>query len=138
MRFELTTSSLPRKCSTPELQQLLFAKLLCQWNIFPEQLCEYTKFHPKTCFSMTTFESGRRVSNSQPIAWKAIALPIELLPLFCGQWWIRTTEVERQRIYSPPHLATLVTALSVLFKVRYILLLNSKKEPKTGVEPATY
>ena len=29
----------------------------------------------------------------------------------CGQWWIRTTEVERQRIYSPPHLATLVTAL---------------------------
>ena len=28
-----------------------------------------------------------------------------------GQWWIRTTEVERQRIYSPPHLATLVTAL---------------------------
>ena len=28
------------------------------------------------------FESGRRVSNSRPIAWKAIALPIELLPLF--------------------------------------------------------
>ena len=28
----------------------------------------------------------------------------------CGQWWIRTTEVERQRIYSPPHLAALETA----------------------------
>src|SRR5690349_10490311 len=66
--------------------------------------------------------SGRRVSNSQPIAWKAIALPIELLPhalflsfsfCFCpsGQEWIRTTEVERQRIYSPPHLAALEPAL---------------------------
>ncbi len=28
-----------------------------------------------------TILSGRRVSNSRPIAWKAIALPIELLPL---------------------------------------------------------
>ena len=79
--------------------------------------------------------SGRRVSNSQPIAWKAIALPIELLPLeqfavsslqfrvttnckletansklFRGQEWIRTTEVERQRIYSPLHLAALEPA----------------------------
>ena len=26
---------------------------------------------------------------------------------FCGQRWIRTTEVERQQIYSLPHLATL-------------------------------
>ena len=25
----------------------------------------------------------------------------------CGQRWIRTTEVERQQIYSLPHLATL-------------------------------
>ena len=30
---------------------------------------------------------------------------------FCGQRWIRTTEVERQQIYSLPHLATLVFAL---------------------------
>ena len=27
-----------------------------------------------------------------------------------GQRWIRTTEVERQRIYSPPHLAALESA----------------------------
>jgi hypothetical protein len=27
------------------------------------------------------FTSGRRGSNSRPIAWKAIALPTELLPL---------------------------------------------------------
>ncbi len=48
MRIELTTSSLPRKRSTPEL---------------PRQL------------------SGRRASNSLPTAWKAVALPNELLPL---------------------------------------------------------
>ena len=34
---------------------------------------------------------------------------------FCGQWWIRTTEVERQLSYSQPHLATLVTAHSNTF-----------------------
>ena len=28
----------------------------------------------------------------------------------CGRGWIRTTEVERQQIYSLPHLATLVFA----------------------------
>ena len=33
---------------------------------------------------------------------------------FCGQRWIRTTEVERQQIYSLPHLATLVFALFFL------------------------
>ena len=31
-------------------------------------------------------------------------------PEGCGQEWIRTTEVERQRIYSPPHLAALEPA----------------------------
>ena len=103
--------------------------------------------------------SGRRGSNSRPTAWKAVALPAELLPQIeyadmlickcandnctskifpnlqirifahlqifpianlhirtfanwsCGQEWIRTTEVERQRIYSPPHLAALEPAL---------------------------
>ena len=52
MRIELTTSSLPRKCSTPELQQL-DKKVL----------------------------SGRPGSNRPPEAWKATALPNELLPL---------------------------------------------------------
>ncbi len=55
MRIELTTSSLPRKCSTPELQQL-DKKVL----------------------------SGRPGSNRPPEAWKAIALPNELLPLING------------------------------------------------------
>ena len=65
-------------------------------------------------------KSGRRGSNPRPSAWKANALSTELLPhlpkftlclLVCGQRWIRTTEVERQQIYSLPHLATLVFAL---------------------------
>ena len=30
-----------------------------------------------------------------------------MLSVFRGQRWIRTTEVERQQIYSLPHLATL-------------------------------
>gem|GEM_PF-6198916 len=55
---------------------------------------------------MTT-KSGRPGSNRPPEAWKATALPNELLPLLLllmlfqktsfnlsGQWWIRTTEVE--------------------------------------------
>ena len=36
---------------------------------------------------------------------------------FCGQRWIRTTEVERQQIYSLPHLATLVFALLFAFEI---------------------
>ena len=34
----------------------------------------------------------------------------------CGRRWIRTTEVERQQIYSLPHLATLVSARYSNFK----------------------
>ena len=50
-RFELVTSSLPRKRSTPELHRL-------------------------------NEKSGRRGSNSRHSAWKADALPTELLPRF--------------------------------------------------------
>ena len=51
MGIELMTSSLPRMRSTPELHRL--------------------------CIS----SSGKRGSNSRPSAWKADALPTELLPL---------------------------------------------------------
>ena len=37
---------------------------------------------------------------------------ILLFQHICGQRWIRTTEVERQQIYSLPHLATLEFALT--------------------------
>ena len=58
-RIELSTSSLPRKCSTPELQRLVKSRDL-----------PYTSL------------SGRRGSNPRPTAWKAVALPTELLPHF--------------------------------------------------------
>jgi hypothetical protein len=61
-RIELSTSSLPRKCSTPELQQLI--------NLNNQSYFDY----------LCPVMSGRRGSNPRPIAWKAIALPTELLP----------------------------------------------------------
>jgi hypothetical protein len=62
--IEPATSSLPRKCSTPELQQLvkkLKYKLILQ--------------------TINLKKSGRPGSNRPPSAWKADALPNELLPL---------------------------------------------------------
>ena len=53
--IEPVTSSLPRKRSTPELRRLM-------------------DFQRKKL-------SGRRGSNPRPTAWKAVALPTELLPL---------------------------------------------------------
>ena len=50
-----------------------------------------------------------------------------------GQEWIRTTEVERQRIYSPPHLAALEPALLKVFPPLYASI-----EPLVGIEPTTY
>ena len=55
MGIEPMTSSLPRKCSTTELKRL--KKYSNVWTV-----------------------SGRRGSNPRPAAWKAAALPAELLP----------------------------------------------------------
>ena len=60
-------------------------------------------------------KSGRRGSNPRPSAWKADALPTELLPHYVlkikksGESRIRTYEGVRQQIYSLPQLATLVS-----------------------------
>ena len=45
---------------------------------------------------------------------KGVTVRIEVR---CGRRWIRTTEVERQQIYSLPHLATLVSAQSCMVKM---------------------
>ena len=68
-RIELGTSSLPRKRSTTELHRLVI------------------------------FLSGRPGSNRRHSAWKADALPTELLPqlLFCGESRIRTCEGKTNR-----------------------------------------
>ena len=79
MGFEPMTSSLPRKCSTPELRRLIFDLGLRMFN-HPVSF-----FHFKSEIEISKSDillSGRRGSNSRPIAWKAIALPTELLPHF--------------------------------------------------------
>ena len=99
-------------------------------------------------------KSGRRGSNSRPLAWKANALSTELLPQkqtaseqliivlirrlqprsvsSSGKRWIRTTEGVRQQIYSLPHLATLVS--SQLFNS---WTPSRVREPMEGFEPTT-
>jgi hypothetical protein len=71
--FEPAASALPRKCSTPELYGLKDGNLKIQ-RILKDSLKDW---------------SGRRVSNPQPSAWKADALPIELHPLYetKEKWW---------------------------------------------------
>ena len=77
--LEPVTSSLPRRCSTAELHGRLR-----MW-------------------------SGKRDSNSQPSAWKADALPIELFPLGFGvnteekDWGELDLNQRRlsRRVYSP-------------------------------------
>ena len=117
-RIELLTPSLPRKCSTPELQWLL---------------------------------SGRRVSNPLPTAWKAVALPNELLPPaqlsfegknrlpepadrslnlnFCGEGRIRTSEGITNRFTVCP--------IWPLWNLPLFVLNLPVNEPMDGFEPPT-
>ena len=80
--------------------------------------------HNRQGFSL----SGRRGSNPRPSAWKADALSTELLPqhYICGRRWIRTTEGINQQIYSLPHLATLVFALSACKDNQRFLTVQAK------------
>ncbi len=97
-RVGLVTSSLPRKRSTTELLRLVPLHSLSDSECL-------------ACLGggavrrVTASWSGRRGSNPPPIAWKAIALPNELLPpvevsAFRGGGWTRTTELFRGQIYS--------------------------------------
>ncbi|GEM_PF-425208 len=70
MRIELMTSSLPRKCSTPELQR---------HNVTSHPMSETSCFSLRKSLGASSV-SGRRDSNPPPTAWKAVALPDELLP----------------------------------------------------------
>ena len=104
MRFELTTSSLPRKCSTPELQR---QKSLIVISCFRRRIPTYIQ---QTAFNVW---SGGRDSNSRHSAWKADALPTELLPLVKMEWAEKDSNLRsrRQQIYSLPPLAAWVSAL---------------------------
>ncbi len=102
VRIELTTSSLPRMCSTPELQRLIefVSPYKTQRQIFERKTIRqpadatYSDFNRKKAVALnferktirqpadatTALLSGRRGSNPRPTAWKAVALPTELLP----------------------------------------------------------
>lgn len=76
--------------------------------VFPV-FCPYIRLLPTTLSFISWSE--RRVSNPQPPAWKAGALPIELLSLksfktmrhhCCGPGWIRTTEAFAADLQSAP------------------------------------
>ena len=75
MGIEPMTSSLPRKRSTPELHRLI----QCFWYI-----ATTTSLGPFSCqrlvFQPKNVSSGRPGSNRRHSAWKADALPTELLP----------------------------------------------------------
>lgn len=58
--IEPPTSSLPRKCSTPELYGQF-------WSLFKKH-CSFMKFSSQLKWS------GKRGSNPRPSAWKADAL----------------------------------------------------------------
>ena len=95
--IEPLTFSLPRKRSTPELHRLLVGL-------------------------RRLFSSGRRGSNSRPTAWKAVALPTELLPQFGKNLHVLVgvSGLEplnpKERIYSPPQLPLCDTPLFISFK----------------------
>src|SRR6185312_10566684 len=81
-RIELSTSSLPRKCSTPELQRLVKSRDFSQ-RALPDGRHRLTLRNApagKAGSLSDTSRSGRRGSNPRPTAWKAVALPTELLP----------------------------------------------------------
>ena len=90
-------------------------------------------FSPLSSFHCS-LKSGRRGSNPPPSAWKADALPNELLPLMIcflifdllspapkdlsGERRIRTFEDISQQIYSLSQLATLVSPLLSFLQLR--------------------
>ena len=63
-------------------------------------------------------KSCYRDLNPGPLPYQGSALPLSYNSKECGQRWIRTTEGINQQIYSLPHLATLVFALSIISKFR--------------------
>ena len=129
--IELTTSSLPRKCSTTELQRRSSVgsyQLAISSNSLITANRNYrlqtenerkTGLEPAT-YSLEGYRSTKWATSAYEFtsskiheftSWNQLANP-QTGKLFKerGQEWIRTTEVVRQRIYSPPHLAALEPA----------------------------
>ena len=113
--IEPLTFSLPRKRSTPELHRLIPTKV-------------------SFCFDA----SGRRGSNSRPTAWKAVALPTELLPRFRYKSVVGASGLEplnpKERIYSPPQLP-LCDAPILYFLLDLLFSTNQSTVTLVGFEP---
>ena len=74
--------------------------------------------------------SGKRGSNSRPSAWKADALPTELLPQISGGGrWTRTTEPEGADLQS--------AAIAAMRSPQVSRNSFRRLEPKEGFEPTT-
>ena len=130
-RVGLVTSSLPRKRSTTELLRLVsFALSLFEYRFL------FDAGQGSCCVPLVW--SGRRGSNPPPIAWKAIALPNELLPPvevgLRGGGWTRTTELFRGQIYSLLQLP-LCDSPNILSDCS--ILREPDSEPMKGLEPPT-
>lgn len=102
--FEPATSSLPRKCSTPELH----------WHFKNGAEDEAQTRDPQLGRLMLYQLSYFRIL--QPDRYQQRKRYIKPTDR-CGRRWIRTTEGKNQQIYSLPHLATLVFALE--FKTNF-------------------
>ena len=146
MRIELTTSSLPRKCSTTELQRLIGL-----WGKYPKPKERKTRFEPAT-YSL----EGCRSTNWATPAFVLFPKPIPKnklysttkfrlclwakaeLTLVGGQERIRTSEVERQRIYSPPHLAALESARVKTNEIKLAMLTLLSHLSESNQRPTDY
>lgn len=113
-RIELPTSSLPRKCSTTELQQLKKFFKIADKKIANEQDSSAIKFsifcERETRLEPATYSlEGCRSTN-----W---ATPAEnyFLSFFSGQGRIRTSVHSREQIYSLPPLTTRPPTQNLVF-----------------------
>ena len=73
--------------------------------------------------------SGKRGSNPPPTAWKAVALPNELLPRVKKEWERKDSNLRRlsQQIYSLSHL----TALELSQRFYYFVPLGKRADSRT-------
>ena len=116
MRFELMTSSLPRKRSTPELHWLFRAE--DEVRTRDPQLGRLMLYQ-LSYFRLFRFEGASSASllltflESAPSKTKNLSfirgIFCDASSCMCGERRIRTSEGVRQQIYSLPQLATLVS-----------------------------
>ncbi len=153
MRFELMTSSLPRKRSTPELHWLFRAEdevrtrdpqlgrlMLYQLSYFRLFRFEGASSALLLVARILIYTSKLRCSlltflESTPSKTKNLSfirgIFCDASSCMCGERRIRTSEGVRQQIYSLPQLATLVSP-------HICKVLNSRNfEPIEGFEPTT-